>query len=127
MKITTEDGQELELVSLKPTDNYALKVGEEVYGLKPVVPMEPVKKTEKRGYQLDFSEDSEKSNFEGVIKYLNLTPTTAHKLSEAISALVEFVTIEDDGNISVFGKKNVAYGRFEDLIRQARQSFQESQ
>lgn len=47
------------------------------------------KKTEKKPYYLDFIEDGRGDALN--VYTLDLNPTTAHKLSEAISALVEIV------------------------------------
>jgi hypothetical protein len=83
MKITTNEG-EFELIAVSDDANFT-----KVYGLK------PVKKTEKKEYQvcLDLVDEYDKSR--SMVKWskdLHLTPTTANKLSEAISALVEYVT-----------------------------------
>jgi hypothetical protein len=118
MKITTDEGQKMELVA---TD---YRVGEDdsfqpLYALKPVVPMEPVKKTEKgkKFHALEFFEVGVDDGDELFRETLDLNPTTALKLSEAIFALVEYVTNRPAG-----GTSNLIEAAVE-----ARESFQESQ
>jgi hypothetical protein len=105
MKITT-DGGEFELVP-RYDDVYK----EDIYVLKPIEP-----KTEKNLVRILISQ----SDVPGVTKHLyentiSATPTTANKLSEAISALVEYVT-----------NKNQSWD-YDTKIEEARKSFQESQ
>lgn len=107
MIFTDKDGKEYELVG-----EYA----------NPGIVIKPVKKTEKKGYKLDFSEDSTKSNFDGVIEYLNLAEDTAHKLSEAISALVEYMQTPYEIGAEIKNKKELL-----NKADEARESYQESQ
>jgi hypothetical protein len=94
MKITI-DGKEFNAIPVEESLDYYL---------------EPVKKTESKDtytvmmvhqdFEHDFSKD------------LSLTPPTANKLSEAISALVEYMESPDSGNdklIDLAAKASVAY------------------
>lgn len=111
MKITTEDGQEFELVENERDGNskdihYTLK---------------PVKKTEKKKYRLLFYEDlDEQLNiYTKSFELTELTPKAAQKLSEAISALVEYV------QSSEFDKKK--YEILQETTEEAWVAYQESQ
>lgn len=118
MKITTEDGQDMEAtrIILRYTDKHGNKIqdfdaSEDLYTLK------PVKKTEdKKKFYLAFHSFS-MIGYEIDEEY-DLTPTTANKLSEAISALVEFVTgYGEESELAVMAGK----------ARAAHKSYKESQ
>jgi hypothetical protein len=90
---------------------------QDIYKLEQrIAALEPVKKTEKKSYALVFAEHGKSSM---VSENLDLTPTTAHKLSEAISALVEYVTQD----YPVYKNREILMSK----INEAHKSFQESQ
>lgn len=102
MKFTDENGNKYEVHATMPMVD------------KEYLVIKPVKKTEKKLYILVFDE----SGSGGILidEHLNLTPTTANKLSEAISALVANVTASEP-----FKQNYVA------KAEEARKSYQESQ
>jgi hypothetical protein len=101
MKITIE-GVDYEFVPLaNPNGTF------QYTGLKPIEP-----KSEKKEYILDLFS---RHGHHPVHEKLDLTEPTANKLSEAISALVEYVT-----------NKNQSWD-YDTKIEEARKSFQESQ
>lgn len=102
MKITTDEG-EFELVP-RYDDVYK----EDIYVLKPIEP-----KSEKKEYIIDLFS---RHGHHPVHEKLDLTEPTAKKLSEAISALVEYVTSE-----------NWNRNKLGDLALEARKSYRESQ
>jgi hypothetical protein len=106
MKITI-DGKEFELVPI-----LAKGVDEMQYALK------PVKKTEKKEYRIIFSVEGKGVSHLFDEEY-EFTEEAAHKLSEAISALVEHTTSNDFTG----AKKN----KLIDKAIEAKASFQESQ
>jgi hypothetical protein len=83
--------------------------------------LKPVKKTDdKTIYILAFGEIGEGWNL--INKDLDLTPTTANKLSEAISALVEYMQSTEKPYAKAWSNSKV-----EEKADEARESFQESQ
>jgi hypothetical protein len=80
--------------------------------------IEPVKKTKgKKKFYLSFHSFSVPGYM--IDEELDLTPTTANKLSEAISALVEYVQLGKFDSAMFVG--------LDDKIQEARESFEESQ
>jgi hypothetical protein len=116
MKITIDDKQ-FELVPVPP----AGMLGETTYTLK------PVKKSERKDtYFITFFKEFGITG-EYLLKLdLELTPTTANKLSEAISALVEWMQ-DPKSRKDYDGETPIPENIFFIKAAEAKQSFQESQ
>jgi hypothetical protein len=78
--------------------------------------LKPVKKTEKHDTYIVSLVNLDIDSKPLLDKSLSITPTTANKLSEAISALVEYVQ-----------NGEAQWGNVESKVWDAKQSFQESQ
>jgi hypothetical protein len=108
------DGQEFELVIVADAPNFS-----KVYGLKPVKKTEDKEEYKLQIWPLESAEDI-------YSEILDLTPTAADKLSEAISALVEWMQ-DPKSRKDYDGETPIPENIFFIKAAEAKQSFQESQ
>jgi hypothetical protein len=113
MKITI-DGKEFELHEL------TLEAGGTIENIEPIYALKPVKKTEKNWLKIEVIFDNGPDFHDSAtdllkMKAIKVNPPTANKLSEAISALVEYMQ----------GEPNIM--EVNDKANLARESYQESQ
>jgi hypothetical protein len=117
MKITTEDGKEFELKEFEALIPESLTASTGITHTTRLYALKPVKKTEKYGYKIMFVCEIDYASLPRSIE-LTLNPTTAHKLSEAISALVEYMQTDLPEH---------KWDSLEYQAKKARESFKESQ